>query len=228
MAAADVGPAPARAGLGGHRRRGRADQPDERRGHRLRPGIGDARRRPVPRRSGIGPGAVRPAGRRALRRLPPHGPPVLRSSSATRGSCAPACACRSSTDAIAHITLAVMGNLVDNTTPGAAGKVLWLADKTLGLADPVLRKTRAHRLTAVHRLPPEKCPDSRAERAIPCTFRRARLGHGRIDDHGDRAAPGHQRRREEQAADGRSARRGRIRRLRRPDDLPAEREPDRA
>jgi menaquinone-9 beta-reductase len=48
-----------------------------------------------------------------------------------------------STDAIAHITLAVMGNLVDNTTPGAAGKVLWLADKTLGLADPVLRKTRA-------------------------------------------------------------------------------------
>jgi len=46
-------------------------------------------------------------------------------------------------DAIAHLTLAVMGNLVDNTTPGAAGKVLWLADKTLGLADPVLRKTRA-------------------------------------------------------------------------------------
>jgi geranylgeranyl reductase family protein len=48
-----------------------------------------------------------------------------------------------STDAIAQITLAVMGNLVDNTTPGAAGKVLWLADKSLGLADPVLRKTRA-------------------------------------------------------------------------------------
>ena len=48
-----------------------------------------------------------------------------------------------STDAIANITLAVMGNLVDNSTPGAAGKVLWLADKTLGLADPLLRKTRA-------------------------------------------------------------------------------------
>jgi geranylgeranyl reductase family protein len=48
-----------------------------------------------------------------------------------------------STDAIANITLAVMGNLVDNTTPGAAGKVLWLADKTLGAADPLLRKTRA-------------------------------------------------------------------------------------
>jgi menaquinone-9 beta-reductase len=48
-----------------------------------------------------------------------------------------------STDAIANITLAVMGNLVDNTTPGAAGKVMWLADKTLGLADPLLRKTRA-------------------------------------------------------------------------------------
>ena len=77
VAAADVGTAPARAGLGRHRRRGRADQPDERRGHRLRAGIGDARRRSLPRRSGIGPGAVRPAGRRALRRLPPHGPPVL-------------------------------------------------------------------------------------------------------------------------------------------------------
>jgi len=48
-----------------------------------------------------------------------------------------------STDAIANITLAVMGNLVDNTTPGAAGKVMWLADKSLGLADPVLRKARA-------------------------------------------------------------------------------------
>lgn len=48
-----------------------------------------------------------------------------------------------STNAIANITLAVMGNLVDSTTPGAAGKVMWLADKGLGIADPVLRKTRA-------------------------------------------------------------------------------------
>lgn len=48
-----------------------------------------------------------------------------------------------STDAIANITLAVMGNLVDNTTPGAAGKVLWAADKTLGALDPLLRSTRA-------------------------------------------------------------------------------------
>jgi geranylgeranyl reductase family protein len=48
-----------------------------------------------------------------------------------------------STDAIANITLAVMGNLVDNTTPGAAGRVMWLADKSLGLADPILRRTRA-------------------------------------------------------------------------------------
>ena len=47
------------------------------------------------------------------------------------------------TDAIAKITLQVMGNLVDNTTPGAAGKVMTLADKSLGLADPLLRKTRA-------------------------------------------------------------------------------------
>jgi geranylgeranyl reductase family protein len=47
------------------------------------------------------------------------------------------------TDSIANITLAVMGNLVDNTTPGAAGKVMWMADKGLGLVDPILRKTRA-------------------------------------------------------------------------------------
>jgi flavin-dependent dehydrogenase len=48
-----------------------------------------------------------------------------------------------STDAIANITLAVMGNLVDNNTPGAAGRVLSLADRTLALADPLLRRTRA-------------------------------------------------------------------------------------
>jgi geranylgeranyl reductase family protein len=47
------------------------------------------------------------------------------------------------TDAIANITLQVMGNLVDSDTPGAAGKVLTLTDKALGLADPILRKTRA-------------------------------------------------------------------------------------
>ena len=48
-----------------------------------------------------------------------------------------------STQSIANITLAVMGTLVDNTTPGAAGKVMWAADKSLGLAAPVLRKPRA-------------------------------------------------------------------------------------
>jgi geranylgeranyl reductase family protein len=48
-----------------------------------------------------------------------------------------------STDAIANITLQVMGNLVDNETPGVAGRVLWLADRSLGLADPILRRTRA-------------------------------------------------------------------------------------
>lgn len=48
-----------------------------------------------------------------------------------------------STDAIANITLQVMGNLVDNTTPGTAGRVLSVADRTLALADPILRRTRA-------------------------------------------------------------------------------------
>ena len=48
-----------------------------------------------------------------------------------------------SSDAIANITLAVMGNLVDNTTPGAAGRVMTVADRTLAAADPILRRTRA-------------------------------------------------------------------------------------
>ncbi|MGH1488977.1 MAG: geranylgeranyl reductase family protein [Acidimicrobiales bacterium] len=47
------------------------------------------------------------------------------------------------TDAIANITLGVMGNLVDSETPGAAGKVLTFADKALAVADPLLRRTRA-------------------------------------------------------------------------------------
>ena len=47
------------------------------------------------------------------------------------------------TQAAADITLAVMGNLVDSRTPGAAGTVLRLADGTLRLADPLLRRTRA-------------------------------------------------------------------------------------
>jgi geranylgeranyl reductase family protein len=48
-----------------------------------------------------------------------------------------------STDAIANITLAVMGNLIDDTTPGAAGRVMAIADRALATADPLLRRTRA-------------------------------------------------------------------------------------
>ena len=47
------------------------------------------------------------------------------------------------TDAIAKVTLQVMGNLVDGNTPGAAGRVFRLADRSLGIAEPLLRKTRA-------------------------------------------------------------------------------------
>ncbi len=47
------------------------------------------------------------------------------------------------TQTTADITLAVMGNLVDSTTPGAAGRVLRLADRVLRIADPLLRRTRA-------------------------------------------------------------------------------------
>jgi menaquinone-9 beta-reductase len=47
------------------------------------------------------------------------------------------------TQKVADITLAVMGNLVDNETPGAAGRVMRTADRALAVADPLLRKTRA-------------------------------------------------------------------------------------
>ena len=47
------------------------------------------------------------------------------------------------TQGIADITLAVMGNLVDSSTPGAAGRTLAAADAVLGAADPLLRRTRA-------------------------------------------------------------------------------------
>jgi menaquinone-9 beta-reductase len=47
------------------------------------------------------------------------------------------------TDAVAGITLQVMGNLVDSSTPGAAGRTIRVADHALALAEPVLRKTRA-------------------------------------------------------------------------------------
>jgi geranylgeranyl reductase family protein len=47
------------------------------------------------------------------------------------------------TERIAQITLQVMGNLVDSSTPGAAGVTMRVADRSLALADPLLRKTRA-------------------------------------------------------------------------------------
>lgn len=47
------------------------------------------------------------------------------------------------TQAVADITLAVMGNLVDSDTPGAAGRVLRIADRALAAADPLLRRRRA-------------------------------------------------------------------------------------
>ncbi len=47
------------------------------------------------------------------------------------------------TDRIADITLQVMGNLVDSETPGAAGRTMRVADRSLAIADPLLRRTRA-------------------------------------------------------------------------------------
>lgn len=48
-----------------------------------------------------------------------------------------------STDALANITLQVMGNLVDGDTPGAAGRVFRVTDRALAVADPLLRRSRA-------------------------------------------------------------------------------------
>lgn len=44
------------------------------------------------------------------------------------------------TDAVAGITLQVMGNLVDGSTPGAGGRAMRYADRVLGWADPALRR----------------------------------------------------------------------------------------
>ena len=47
------------------------------------------------------------------------------------------------TQAMANLTLQVMGNLVDAKTPGTAGRVLRVANRALAIADPLLRRTRA-------------------------------------------------------------------------------------
>lgn len=49
------------------------------------------------------------------------------------------------TEAIAAITLQVMGNLVDTSTPGAGGRTMRIADRLFAAADPLLRATRANR-----------------------------------------------------------------------------------
>ena len=47
------------------------------------------------------------------------------------------------TQSIANLTLQIMGNLVDSETPGTSGRVLTIADTSLAVADPLLRRTRA-------------------------------------------------------------------------------------
>ena len=47
------------------------------------------------------------------------------------------------TQGIANVTLQVMGNLVDSSTPGVGGMTMRAADRLLAIADPVLRRTRA-------------------------------------------------------------------------------------
>jgi hypothetical protein len=132
-----------RAGLGGHRRRRRLRQPDERRGHRLRPGERHARRGAVPRQPGHAPGhydqlvgerfdSFLRTGRRFSFLI---GHPWLLK---------PGLRIAVGTQAAADITLAVMGNLIDSATrPARRARVMRLADTTLRWADPLLRRTRA-------------------------------------------------------------------------------------
>lgn len=47
------------------------------------------------------------------------------------------------TQGIANVTLQVMGNLVDSSTPGVGGFTMRSADRLLCVADPILRRTRA-------------------------------------------------------------------------------------
>ncbi|MCY3609812.1 MAG: geranylgeranyl reductase family protein [Acidimicrobiales bacterium] len=53
------------------------------------------------------------------------------------------------TDAIARLTLQVMGNLIDNETPGTAGRVLNAADRALAAASPTLRKLHQRRTARI-------------------------------------------------------------------------------
>ena len=57
------------------------------------------------------------------------------------------------TDAIARLTLQVMGNLIDNETPGTAGRVLNAADRTLAAVAPALRRLHRRRTTRTRSAP---------------------------------------------------------------------------
>jgi menaquinone-9 beta-reductase len=47
------------------------------------------------------------------------------------------------TQKAADITLAVMGNLIDSSTSGSAGRIMRVADTSLRIVDPLLRLSRA-------------------------------------------------------------------------------------
>ena len=92
-----------------------------------------------PRGPGRRPRRLRPHHRRTLRRLPAHRggafsflighPWILRNGLRLAVG----------TQAVANITLQVMGNLIDGETEGLAPRVLDVVDRGLRLADPLLR-----------------------------------------------------------------------------------------
>jgi menaquinone-9 beta-reductase len=88
------------------------------------------------------PRRVRPADRRAVRRIPAHRATLLVPDRPPRILNA-GLRVAVGTQSVADITLKVMGNLVDSETPGAAGRVLRAADRVLAVLDPLLRRTRA-------------------------------------------------------------------------------------
>ena len=128
----------------------RADQPDERRGHRLRPRVGSARSRPVPRRPGVGTqeydrqigerfdGFLRTGRRFAF--LIGH-PRLMRTGLRFAVG----------TRRVARHHAASDGQPRRLVNPGAAGRTMRVADRALALADRCYEEPRP-RLTPCSRV----------------------------------------------------------------------------
>ena len=163
VAPADERRASPRPGLGRDRRRRGVDQPDERRGHRLRPRERHAGRRPVPRR---------PATRRRQST-------TTRSASASTGSCAPAAGSASSS--------AIHGcsdrPAVRRRHAGGGGHHAAGDGQPRRLATPGAQAARCESPTVHWRSPIQCYEEPPAPNAVqPCAARARRLRWGRCGE----------------------------------------------